>query len=328
MKMGMAGSRRGLLAASAAAFALPVRAQPGWPTRPVRLVVAFAAGGPADLVARIVAARLEPALGQPVVVENRAGAGGQIGTEYVARAQPDGQTLLFTSSAAHGVGPALNPNQPYDAVRDFTHVGLVASGPVALLVAANAPFRTLADFVAAGRATGRPVPFGSGGNGSLGHLTGELAARSLGLPMQHVPYRGSAPAQADLLAGTIAAVSDNLSAHAELVRTGSLRALAVASRARLPNFPDVPTYAEQGHPDLVAAAWFGVCGPAGLPAPVVERLNGALRTILSESAMRERLLGLGLQAEGGSSAAEYASFVAGEVARWREVVRVAGVTAG
>lgn len=293
--------------------------------RPVRLVVAFAAGGPADLVARLVAARLEALLGAPVV-ENRAGAGGQIGTEFVARAPADGTVLLLTSSAAHGVGPALNPNQPYDALRDFTHLGLVASGPVALLAAANGPIRSLEDLKAAARRG--PVPFGSGGNASLGHLTGELAARAMGMPMQHIPYRGSAPAQADLLAGTIAVVSDNLSTHAELVRAGSLRAIAVASAQRLATFPEVPTYAEQGHPEIVAAAWFGLCGPAGLPQPLAERLNAALRTAMAEPAVRERLQSMGLQAEGTLDGGGYTAFVANEIARWREVVRVAGVSPG
>lgn len=310
------------------AVALPVasQAQAAWPGRPVRLVVAFAAGGPADLVARIVGGQLERSFGQPFPVDNRAGAGGQIGTDIVAKAPGDGYTLLVTSSAAHGVAPGLYPNQPYDAVRDFTHIGLIAGGPIALMVNAQSPYRTLPEFIAAAKAGGAPLPFGSGGTGSLGHLTGELIYRRLGIEMTHVPYRGSAPAQADLVARNIAAITDNLAAHAALIRAGTLRLLAVASRMRHPGFPDVPTFAELGYPELVASAWFGLCGAPGMPAAVVERLNAALREMTQKPEVQRQIDQLGLRAEGGMSAAEYGAFVASEVARWREVVRIAGVT--
>ena len=321
----MAMISRRALTLGAAVLPLGVQAQPAWPTRPVRTVVAFAAGGPADLVARIVAANLERGFGQPFPVDNRAGAGGQIGTDAVAKAPGDGYTLLVTSSAAHGVAPGLYPNQPYDAVRDFTHIGLVAAGPIAFLVNAQAPYRTLAEFVAAAQAKGAPVTFGSGGTGSLGHLTGELIHRRLGIEMTHVPYRGSAPAQADLMARNIEVITDNLAAHAALVRAGTLRVLAVASRERNSVFPDVPTFVEQGYPELVAAAWFGLCGSPGVPAPIVERLNAALRESMARPEVRRQIEQLGLRAEGGMSAAEYGAFVASEVARWREVTRIAGV---
>jgi tripartite-type tricarboxylate transporter receptor subunit TctC len=287
--------------------------------------VAFAAGGPADLVARIVAANLERQLGQPFPVDNRPGAGGQIGTDFVAKAPGDGYTLLVTSSAAHGVGPGLYPNQPYDAVRDFTHIGLIAAGPVAFMVSAQSPYRTIADFVAAAKAKGSPMTFGSGGTGSLGHLTGELAYRRMGIEMTHVPYRGSAPAQADLVARNIDVISDNLAAHAALIRAGNLRVLAVASAVRSPSFPEVATFPEQGYPDLVAAAWFGLCGGPGIPAPAVGRLNAALRETMQQAEVQRQIETLGLRAEGGMSPAEYGAHVANEVARWREVIRVARV---
>ncbi|WP_424811527.1 Bug family tripartite tricarboxylate transporter substrate binding protein [Roseococcus sp. YIM B11640] len=311
--------------ALAAALPAAAHAQAAWPARPVRTVVAFAAGGPADIVARIVASNLEREFGQPFPVDNRAGAGGQIGTDYVAKAAPDGYTLLVTSSAAHGVGPGLYPSQPYDAVRDFTHIGLIAGGPIAFLVSAQSPYRTLADFVAAAKARGTPMPFGSGGTGSLGHLTGELVYRRLGIEMTHVPYRGSAPAQADLMARNIEAVSDNLAAHAALIRAGNLRALAIAAPQRSANFPDVPTFAEQGYPDLIAAAWFGLCAPAGMPAPIVDKLNAALRGMAAQPEAQRQFETLGLRAEGQMPPAEYAAFVAAEVARWREVTRIASV---
>jgi tripartite-type tricarboxylate transporter receptor subunit TctC len=317
-------SRRAL-ALGAAALPLAAQAQPAWPTRSVRTVVAFAAGGPVDLVTRIIGVNFERSFGQPFPVDNRPGAGGQIGTDFVAKAPGDGYTLLVTSSAAHGVAPGLYPNQPYDAVRDFTHIGLIAGGPIAFMVNAQSPYRTLADFIAAAKAKGSPMTFGSGGTGSLGHLTGELIYRRLGIEMTHVPYRGSAPAQADLIARNIEVISDNLAAHAALIRAGTLRLLAVASRTRSPSFPDVPTFAEQGYPDLVASAWFGLCGPPGIPAPIVERLNVALREMTQKPEVQQQIEQLGLRAEGGMSSAEYGAFVASEVARWREVIRIAGV---
>ncbi|TCH98228.1 tripartite tricarboxylate transporter substrate binding protein [Roseococcus sp. SYP-B2431] len=317
-------SRRAL-GLGAAALPMTARAQAAWPTRPVRLVAAFAAGGGVDLLARIVGAQFERGFGQPFPVDNRTGAGGQVGTDVVAKAPADGYTLLATSSAAHGVAPGLYPNQPYDAIRDFTHIGLIASGPIAFLVNARSPYRTLADFIAAARAKGAPMTFGSGGTGSLAHLTGEMVHRRLGIEMTHVSYRGSAPAQADLVARNIDAILDNLSTHAALIRAGTLRVLAVASRERTPGAPDAPTFAELGYPDLVAAAWFGLCGPAGMAPPLVARLNAALREATAKPEVQAQIEQLGLRAEGGMSPAEYGAFVAGEVARWREVVRIAGV---
>ena len=317
-------SRRSLML-GATALPMAVQAQAAWPVRPVRLVAAFAAGGGVDLLARIIGAQFERGFGQPFPVDNRTGAGGQIGTDLVAKAAGDGYTLLATSSAAHGVAPGLYPNQPYDAVRDFTHIGLIASGPIAFMVNAQSPYRTLADFIAAAKAKGSPMTFGSGGTGSVGHLAGELVYRRIGIEMTHVSYRGSAPAQADLVARNIDALSDNLSTHAALVRAGTLRLLAVASRTRNPGYPDVPTFEELGYPELVAAAWFGLCGPLGLPTPIVDRLNSALRVATQKPEVQQQIESLGLRPEGGMSPAQYAAFVAGEVARWREVVRIAGV---
>ncbi|MBS7809383.1 Bug family tripartite tricarboxylate transporter substrate binding protein [Roseococcus pinisoli] len=318
-------SRRAV-ALGAAALPFAASAQPAaWPTRPVRTVVAFAAGGPADLVARIVASSLERQFGQPFPVDNRAGAGGQIGTDFVAKAPGDGYTLLVTSSAAHGVGPGLYPNQPYDAVRDFTHIGLIGVGPMAFLVNAQSPYRTLAEFVAAAKARGTPMTFGSGGTGGLGHLSGELAYRRMGIEMTHVPYRGSAPAQADLVARNIDVIVDNLAGHAALIRSGTLRVLAIFAAARNPSFPEVPTFPEEGFPDLVASAWFGLCAGAGLPPALVTRLNAALGEMARTPEVQQRFETLGLRADSSMTPAEYAAFVASEVARWREVIRIAGV---
>lgn len=200
---------------------------------------------------------MEGALGANLIVDNRAGAGGMIGTDSVAKSAPDGYTLILTSSAAQAVGPGLWPSVPYDPVKDYTHVSLIARGAVAFMVNADAPYKTFADILAAAKANPQAINFGSGGPGSLGHLAGELAKRVAGFEMQHVPYKGSAPAQTDLLGGQIQVITDALASHAAMIRAQKMRALAVAALQRTDTFPDVPTFAELGYKDLVAYAWLG-----------------------------------------------------------------------
>ena len=306
-------------------FAAAVAGAQTWPTRTVRVVVAFAAGGPADIVARLTAQALEDAIGRPFIVENRAGAGGMTGTDAVARATPDGYTLLVTSSAAHAAGPALWPNIPYNAVTDFTHVALIGRGPIGLMVNAGAPWKTFAEFLAAARARPGAINYGSGGPGGLGHLTGEFMQSVLGFSMQHVPYKGSAPAQADLLGGQIQAISDVVSSHAAMVRAGKLRMLGVAAAARLESLPEVPTFAEQGHPQLIASAWFALTGPAKLPADVVTTLATAMQKALARPETRNRLTELGLAPDATLGPKELPAFVRSEVERWSRVVRERGL---
>ncbi|WPB85039.1 Bug family tripartite tricarboxylate transporter substrate binding protein [Sediminicoccus rosea] len=297
----------------------------GWPNRPVRLVIAFAAGGALDAIARSMGRHMEREYGQPFVVDARSGAGGRIGTAHVGRSPGDGYTLLVTSSAAHGVAPGLYPDLPYHPMNDFTHIGLVGTAPMVLLASANAPYRDLAGLVASARARGTPVNFGSPGIGSLGHLTGELAGRTLGIPVQHVSYRGSAPAQLDLLAGQLELVSDNPSSHSGPMQAGRIRCLAVAAPARMAAFPDAPTWAEQGYPQMVASAWYGFSGPAGMTPAITQRLNASLAAWLATPEARELLRGMAMQPEGRMSPAEYTAFVASEVARWANVAREANV---
>jgi tripartite-type tricarboxylate transporter receptor subunit TctC len=296
-----------------------------YPAKPVRVVVAFAAGGPADIVARLTAQALDDALGRTFLVENRAGAGGMTGTDFVARATPDGYTLLVTSSAAHAAGPALWNNIPYNAVTDFSHIGLIGRGPIGLLVNSNAPWKTFAEFLASARAKPGTLNYGSGGPGGLGHLTGEFMQSVLGFSMQHVPYKGSAPAQADLLGGQIQAISDVVSSHAAMVRAGKLRMLGIASATRLESLPDVPTFVEQGHPQIVAAAWFALTAPAKLPSDVVATLSGALQKGLARPETRARLADLGLAPDAALGPKEMPAFVRSEVDRWTRVVRERGI---
>jgi tripartite-type tricarboxylate transporter receptor subunit TctC len=299
-----------------------------WPAKPVRLVVAFAPGGPVDIVARIAAHKMEEALGRSIVVENRAGAGGMTGTDLVAKAAPDGYTLMVTSSAAHAAGPNLWPNVPYDAVADFTHLGLIAQAPVGLMVRADAPWRNLAELVAAARARPGTINFGSGGPGSLGHLTGEMVQSVAGFTMLHIPYRGSAPAQADLLAGQIQAISDTIPSHVPQVRAGKLRILAIGSSARLETLPDLATYTEQGYPAVIAVAWFGLTGPAKLPADVVQAATAALAKTIAASDVKAKFAELGLEPQPAmANPPAMTAFVRAEVERWGKVVRERGIKA-
>jgi tripartite-type tricarboxylate transporter receptor subunit TctC len=289
------------------------------------MVVAFAPGGPADIVGRLVAKELEGPLGAVFVVENRAGAGGMIGMDYVAKAAPDGYTLTAASAVPQAAGPALWANTPYDANKDFTHVGLVARGPILLMVGAESRFKSFAEVVAAAKAKPDAINFGSGGPGSLGHLTGELAKRIVGFQMQHIPYKGSAPAQTDLLAGQIQVVSDLLPAHAALIRAQRIRPLAIAGTERIDSLPDVPTFIELGYKDLVAYSWFGLAGPAGLPQPIVDKLSAALKTILVKPEVQARLKGLGMEATPQFTPATYAAFVRGEIDKWTGVGKAANI---
>lgn len=318
-------TRRAALAATTLALPAIARAQGAWPNRPVRIVIAFAAGGSLDAIGRSMGRYMEREFGQPFIVDNRSGAGGRIGTTFVARAPGDGYTVIITSSAAHGVAPSLYSDLQYHPMNDFSHIGLVCSGPMVFLANVDAPYRDLAGLVSTVKARGTPASFGSGGIGSLGHLTGELAGRTLGIPVQHISYRGSAPAQTDLIAGQLELISDNMSSHGAQVSAGRVRCLAVASRERLAEFPGVPTWAEQGYPQMVANAWYGLSGSAGIPADITAKLNAGLAGWLATTEAKDLLRGMAMTPEGKMSPAEYTAFVDSEVRRWGEVVRSANI---
>jgi tripartite-type tricarboxylate transporter receptor subunit TctC len=293
-----------------------------WPTRPVKIVVPFAAGGSADTLGRLVAQKLGEQLKASFIVENRGGAGGALGSELVAKAAPDGYTLGVSGIASHVIAPMLPQGTPYDPVRDFTHIALFGGPPAVLAVNPSLPVKDLRELILLSK-SGRALSYGSPGNGTQGQLVAELFKRRAGIEMQHVPYKGAAGAVTDLIAGHIPVVSTTLTTAAAQIRAGRARALAISAASRLPEFPDIPTYAELGYPDLVATVWFSLSGPANLPAEIVERLNLEVNRALDLPEVRERLKPEGI-VPSPMSAKQFGAFVAEELRRWAPVVRASG----
>ncbi len=307
-----------LLAASASAQT--------WPAKPVRIVVPFAPGGTADTLGRIVANKLGESVGQSFVIENRAGAGGVIGSELVAKSAPDGYMLVVSGVASHAVAPALSAKFPFDPVKDFTHIALFGGPPSVLAVHPSVPAKNLKEFVALAKANPGTLNYGSPGNGTQGHLIAELFKQKAGIAMTHVPYKGASIAVVDLIAGHIHAVSTTLTTAGAQIRAGRARALAISSAARLPDYPGVPTFRELGYPELVATIWFSLSGPAGMPVEIVNKLNAEVRRILQLPDVRERLRPDGIE-PGTLDAEAFTEFVAAEVKRWAPVVRASGARA-
>ncbi len=300
------------------------RAQ-AFPTRPVRIVVGFAAGGPTDVIARVLAQDLSQSLGQPVVVENRTGANALVATEAVAREAPDGHTLLM-STLSHSVNAILVPTARYRPLEDFAPVSLVAKLPLIAVTGASTPFRTLPDLVAAARARPGEVSYGSAGNGGSAHLAAALLATLSGTQMTHVPFRGNAPALQEVLSGRVSFMFYPMIGIAEQIGRGGLRALAVALPARDPAFPDVPTTAEAGFPGFDEyTQGLGILAPARTPAPVIERVNAAIRASLAKPETVQRLTGLGAIVA-PSSPEEFADFLRADLGRWQRVITAANIT--
>jgi tripartite-type tricarboxylate transporter receptor subunit TctC len=320
--------RRTILAALLAAATPPrALAQSGYPARPIRIVVGFAAGGAPDALARIVADRLSQGWGQPVTVENRVGAQGNTAMAAVAKAEPDGHTLALAPVGNVAVNPALFASLPYDPVKDFAPVTQLASVENVFVVAGNSPWRSLPELIAAGRAGPAPLTYASPGAGSLAHLGAELLARSAGFAMTHVPYRGVAPALTDVLRGEISLMLAQLSTAKPLVESGQLRALAIASPGRSAVMPDVPTVAEAaGLPGFEAVSWYALMAPAATPAAIVAQLNRAVSDALKAPDMAAALAAQGARAIGGTPA-ELAAVIAADTARWSRLVREAGIQA-
>jgi tripartite-type tricarboxylate transporter receptor subunit TctC len=303
-------------------LSFPVWSQ-GWPAKPVRIIAPFAPGGSADTLGRIVAQKLTESFKENFVVENRPGAGGVIGSELVAKAAPDGYTLLVSGVASHAVAPALPRGTPYDPVKDFTHIALFGGPPAVLVVNPNVPAKDLKEFVALLKKEPNKYSYGSPGNGTHGQLVAELFKQLAGVDMQHVPYKGASGAVTDLIAGHIPAASTTLSTAAGQIHAGKARALAISTANRLPDYPNVPTYAEMGYKELVATIWFSLSGPAGLPADIVEKLNAEVRKALDSPDARNRLRPEGIE-PGKMSPSEFTSFVAAEVKRWAPIVKASG----
>ena len=322
-------TRRTALAAAGALLAAPAIAQDGYPNRSIRLVVPFTPAGTTDIAARILAERLSQRLGQQVVVENRAGAGGNVGSDVVAKAEPDGYTLLMCTVSSSAINYSLyGARMPYRP-EDLAGVGLVVRVPNLIFVTNSLPVRTLAELVAHAKANPGKLNNGSSGNGTSLHLTGELLKTVAGIDMTHVAYRGSGPMLQEVIAGRVEVAVDNLPSVIGHVREGRLRALALTTATRSPALPEVPTTAEAGFPGVEATAWFGVQAPARTPRPIIERLGREIDAVVKEPATMARFAELGgmtpaLTPDGGTTPATVEDFVKAEIAKWSEVVRKSG----
>lgn len=297
-------------------------AQP-YPSRPVRIIVGFSAGSATDILARLMAERFSKTLGQSVIVDNKPGAGGSLGAELAKNAAPDGYTLVAAGSGPFAINPALSSKLPYDAVRDFELIGNVVLTPQTLVTGAQSPYRSLKDLVAAAKARPGEVAYASLGAGSTSHLTIEAFQAAAGVKLNHVPFKGSPDAQMQLMAGTIPLLSDTVSGVLAQVKSGKLRALAVAIPQRSPFLPDVPTVAEEGYPGFESVGWIGLAAPARTPAAIVERLNAEIRAMLGDPAVKTRLDQLAFTPAPGSRE-DFANFVKAEIAKWSKIARDSG----
>jgi tripartite-type tricarboxylate transporter receptor subunit TctC len=311
---------------AAASLSFGIAWAQGWPAKTVRVVVPFAPGGTADTLGRLVSQKLGESLKENFVIENRGGAGGVIGSDLVAKAAPDGYTLLVSGVASHCIAPALSKNFPFDPVRDFTHIALFGGPPGVLVVNPSVPAQDLKQFIAYAKKEGGKLAYGSPGNGTQGHLIAEQLKQVAGIEMTHVPYKGASLAVADLIAGHVPVTSTTLTTAATQIKAGKARALAVSSAKRVPDFPDVPTFAELGYPELTASIWFSLSGPAGMPPEIANRLNAEVRRILQLPEVRERLRLEGIE-PGDLDPQQFTAFVAAELKRWAPVVRASGAHA-
>jgi tripartite-type tricarboxylate transporter receptor subunit TctC len=327
----MQASRRRLtlgglaLAAVAAATPFAVQAQ-AYPTKPVTVIVPFAAGGTTDILARVVGQALNKELGQSVIVDNRAGAGGNIGAALAAKAPADGYTLFMGTVGTHAINQSLYRKLPFDPIKDFQPLTRVAMVPNLLVANPGKPYKNVKELIAYARANPGKVNFGSSGSGSSIHLSGELFKSMAGVQMVHVPYKGSAPAVTDLLGGQIDIMFDNMPSAIQHVRNGKLRPLAVTTAKRSPELPDVPTITEAGVPGYEATSWFGMFAPANTPAPVVAKLNAALVKVLADPEVRKKLAEQGAEPY-SEKPEQFAEFIRKEAAKWSKVVKDSGASA-
>lgn len=321
--MNLAPNRRTAIVAIAALVASAGAFAQAWPAKPVRLVIPFPAGGSTDIVGRLIADKLSQALGQPFVIDNRAGAGGTTGSDVAAKAAADGYTLLMATSSTHAIAPGLYSKLPYDPVRDFAPVTLVGKATILLVTHPSVPAKTVGELVALAKAKPGQLNFGSTGNGSVSHLTAELFKSLAGVDMQHVPYKGDAPMLVDLVAGRVSLAFGTAVAFLPYVKDGKLNALAVTDARPSPVVPNLPTVASAGVAGFEALQWFGILAPAGTPQPVVARLNEEIGKVLALPDVRERLQGLGIEIVGGSPE-QFAGFIRSEAAKWGKIVRDSG----
>ncbi|HEU4440682.1 MAG TPA: tripartite tricarboxylate transporter substrate binding protein [Burkholderiales bacterium] len=319
--------KRFFLLALSFCFSAAAHAQ-SYPTKPVRLLVGFAAGGPTDVIARILAQDMTQTLGQTVLVENKAGATSMIATQEVKRAAPDGYTLYMTT-LTHSVNAVLHADKkPYDPIADFTPITLVAHLPLVMVAKGDSPFSSAADVVKAAKEKPGEISYASSGNGGSAHLAGALVEALTGTKMLHVPFKGNAPALTEVMAGRISFMFYPMIGIADHVAQKRLKVIGVSTEKRHPDYPNVPTMSESGFPGFEEyTQGLGVVGPAGLPAPVVSRLNGAIRAALVKPETKDKLNKLGAITEGGSTPDEFRSWLAKDLERWARVIKTAGVKA-
>ena len=304
----------------------PGAAAQGYPSKPIRFVVPYPAGGPLDTVARLLGQKVSESVKQPVIVENKPGAGGNIGADSVAKSAPDGYTLLMGAVATHAINPTLYASMPYDAIRDFQPVTQLASTPNVLIVNPSLPAASVREFIAYAKANPGKLNFGSGSTGSAGHLAGELFKTMAGVDMTHVPYKGAAPAMQDLIAGRVQLMFDNFASASAQVKAGKVRALAVTTAKRSALAQDLPTIAESGLAGFDINTWFGLFVPAGTPRDVVERLHAEFTQALALPDIREKLLNLGAEPV-GNRPEEFAAYIRSEADKYARVIKASGARA-
>jgi tripartite-type tricarboxylate transporter receptor subunit TctC len=318
--------RRAALALAALAVGLavaPAAFADGYPARPVKLVVPFPPGGPLDATGRLIAEKLTAAWGESVVVENRPGAGGNIGADLVAKSAPDGYTILLGALSTHAVNPSLYAKMPYDAVKDFAPITLLAVTPNVLVVNPALPVKSVKELVAYAKANPGKLSFASGSNGSAGHLAGELFKTDTGTDIVHIPYKGAAPAMQALLAGDVQFMFDNLASAMAQVKAGKVRALAVTTAERSPLVPDLPTMAEAGLPGFDISTWYGLLAPAATPKDVIAKWNAEVTRILNTPEVRERLAAQGAVAT-PTTPEQFAAFIGREIPKYAKIVKASG----
>ena len=300
-------------------------AQTNYPDKPLRFVVPYPPGGGTDVIARIVQDRFQALLGQPIIIDNKGGAGGSVGSELAARAAPDGYTVLFTLSS-HTINPAIYPKLSFDTIKDFESIGTVASLPQILVANPQVPANTVAELVALAKAKPELLAYASVGNGSPGHLAGELFKLRTGTQMTHIPYRGGGPAVTDVISGQVPLLWVSIPAAAQFVKAGKLKAFAVSTLKRSAAFPDVPTVQETGVPDFEVDSWYAMFVPARTPQPVIDRLNRTLNTIVAEPGIRDKLLAQGAEGVGGTPQT-LTRIVAAEIPKWAKLAKDANIKA-
>jgi tripartite-type tricarboxylate transporter receptor subunit TctC len=317
-------ARRTLLAAGAAWWALPAAAQ-SWPSKPIRLVAPYSPGGAPDILARLVATEFDKSIGA-TIVDNRPGMGGSTGADHVAKSAPDGYTLLMTTTATQSINPALYPNIPYDAARDFTPIARLALTPTVLVVANDVPAKTLAELIEHARRNPGRLSYASAGSGTMQHITAELLRAQAGIDLLHVPYKGTGQIIPDLVSGRVSMMFNSPAAVMQFVDQGRLRAIAITSAQRLPQRAALPTVAESGLPGFEASAWYALFGPAGLPREIVNRLNAEVRRVLQVADIAAKLEAMGLQ-PAPSSPEELAALARDDLQKWSALIKARNITA-